>query len=47
MTKDQINDLYWWAQERVQGYMAGLHRSPDFGFSVEFADNKPAIIAQC
>lgn len=43
MTKDQINDLYWWAQERVQGYMAGLHRSPDFGFSVEFAQHRQYV----
>ena len=40
---DQINDLYWWAQERVQGFMSGLHRSPDFGYSVEFAQHRQYV----
>ena len=40
---DQINDLYWWAQERVQGFISGLHRSPDFGYSVEFAQHRQYV----
>jgi len=40
---DQINDLYWWAQERVQVFMSGLHRSPDFGYSVEFAQHRQYV----
>ena len=40
---EQINDLYWWAQERVQGFMSGLHRSPDFGYSVEFAQHRQYV----
>ncbi len=40
---DQINDLYWWAQERVHGFMSGLHRSPDFGYSVEFAQHRQYV----
>ena len=43
MDTDQINDLYWWAQERVQGFMSGLHRSPDFGYSVEFAQHRQYV----
>lgn len=43
MNTDQINDLYWWAQERVQGFMSGLHRSPDFGYSVEFAQHRQYV----
>jgi len=40
---EEINDLYWWAQERVRGFMSGLHRSPDFGYSVEFAQHRQYV----
>ncbi len=43
MNTEEINDLYWWAQERVRGFMSGLHRSPDFGYSVEFAQHRQYV----
>lgn len=41
--KDQIQDLYWWAQDKVRGFQTGLHRSPDFGYSIEFAQHRAYV----
>ena len=40
MEHDEIQTLVWWAKERVRGFMSGMHRSPDFGYSVEFAQHR-------
>lgn len=38
---DGYSSLEFRANKRVEGFIAGLHRSPFRGFSVEFADYKP------
>lgn len=40
MDTAEINELVWWAREKIRGFMTGLHRSPDFGYSVEFAQHR-------
>lgn len=37
----RISDLELVAKTVVDGFIAGLHRSPDFGFSQEFAEYRP------
>ena len=39
----EIASLVWWAEERVRGFMTGLHKSPDFGYSVEFAQHRAYV----
>jgi hypothetical protein len=43
MNDNEINDLVWWAKDRVRGFISGLHRSPDFGYSVEFAQHRQYV----
>jgi uncharacterized protein (DUF58 family) len=43
MNVEEIQSLVWWARDRVRGYMSGLHRSPDFGYSVEFAQHRAYV----
>ena len=43
LDKEKIQGLYWWAQDRVRGFQTGLHRSPDFGYSVEFAQHRAYV----
>ena len=43
MTEHEIASLVWWAEERVRGFMTGLHKSPDFGYSVEFAQHRAYV----
>jgi uncharacterized protein (DUF58 family) len=40
---NDIASLVWWAEERVRGFMTGLHKSPDFGYSVEFAQHRAYV----
>ena len=40
---DQIRDLGIAARRPMQGGIQGLHRSPDFGASVEFAEYRDYI----
>ena len=37
----QIKGLELKAQKIVEGFIAGLHKSPYHGFSVEFAEHRP------
>ena len=37
---NQINNLYLKAKMIVEGYMAGLHKSPYHGFSIEFSEHR-------
>ena len=37
---NQLDNLYLKAQMIVEGYMAGLHRSPYHGFSIEFSEHR-------
>ena len=43
MNDNDIASLVWWAEERVRGFMTGLHKSPDFGYSVEFAQHRAYV----
>ena len=43
MNDNDIASLIWWAEERVRGFMTGLHKSPDFGYSVEFAQHRAYV----
>lgn len=43
MNENEIASLVWWAEERVRGFMSGLHKSPDFGYSVEFAQHRAYV----
>ena len=43
MNKDEIIGLQWWARDRVRGFMTGLHKSPDFGFSLDFAQHRAYV----
>ena len=43
MNEHEIASLVWWAEERVRGFMTGLHKSPDFGYSVEFAQHRAYV----
>lgn len=43
MNENEIASLVWWAEERVRGFMTGLHKSPDFGYSVEFAQHRAYV----
>ncbi|MBT5151564.1 MAG: DUF58 domain-containing protein [Flavobacteriales bacterium] len=43
MNDHEIASLVWWAEERVRGFMTGLHKSPDFGYSVEFAQHRAYV----
>ena len=43
MNEHDIASLVWWAEERVRGFMTGLHKSPDFGYSVEFAQHRAYV----
>jgi len=43
MEFDQIIGLKWWAHEKVRGFMTGLHKSPDFGFSLDFAQHRAYV----
>lgn len=43
MNDHEIASLVWWAEERVRGFMTGLHKSPDFGYSVEFAQHRSYV----
>ena len=36
-----VRNLQWRAQKVVDGFQAGLHRSPKHGFSVEFSEYRP------
>ncbi len=40
-TLSQIESMELRARHIVEGYMTGMHRSPYFGFSVEFAQHRP------
>ena len=42
MNKEEIIGLTWWAK-RVRGFMNGLHKSPDFGFSLDFAQHREYV----
>jgi uncharacterized protein (DUF58 family) len=37
----QIGSLEWRAKEIVEGFISGKHKSPFYGYSVEFADHRP------
>lgn len=37
---EEFDNLEWIAQQVVEGFIAGLHRSPYHGFSVEFAEHR-------
>ena len=37
----RIKNLHLRAKVVVQGFYSGLHRSPFYGFSVEFAEHRP------
>jgi len=39
----RINSLEWNARRIVDGYLSGLHRSPQHGFSVEFAQHRDYV----
>lgn len=43
MTNEDLTGLVWWAKERVRGFMTGLHKSPDFGFSLDFAQHRAYV----
>ena len=43
MNKEEIIGLTWWARQRVRGFMTGLHKSPDFGFSLDFAQHREYV----
>lgn len=43
MDDHRVQELKWWAEDRVRGFMTGLHRSPDFGFSLEFAQHRAYV----
>jgi len=43
MELEQVQHLVWWAKDRVRGFMTGLHRSPDFGFSLDFAQHRAYV----
>ena len=43
MNEHEIASLVWWAEERVRGFITGLHKSPDFGYSVEFAQHRAYV----
>ena len=43
MNKEEIKGLNWWARKRVRGFMNGLHKSPDFGFSLDFAQHREYV----
>ena len=43
MNKDEILGLQWWAHDKVRGFMTGLHKSPDFGFSLDFAQHRAYV----
>ena len=43
MNKDEIIGLQWWARDKVRGFMTGLHKSPDFGFSLDFAQHRAYV----
>ena len=43
MNDNDIASLVWWAEERVRGFITGLHKSPDFGYSVEFAQHRAYV----
>lgn len=43
MNKEEIIGLNWWAREKVRGFMTGLHKSPDFGFSLDFAQHRAYV----
>ena len=43
MNEHEIASLVWWAEEKVRGFMTGLHKSPDFGYSVEFAQHRAYV----
>lgn len=37
---EEFDNLEWVAQQVVEGFIAGMHRSPYHGFSVEFAEHR-------
>ena len=37
---DKFDNLEWCAQQIVEGFITGLHKSPYHGFSVEFAEHR-------
>lgn len=43
MNKDEIIGLQWWAHDKVRGFMTGQHKSPDFGFSLDFAQHRAYV----
>lgn len=43
MDDHRVQELKWWAEDKVRGFMTGLHRSPDFGFSLEFAQHRAYV----
>ena len=43
MNNQEIEHLVWWAKDRVRGFMTGLHRRPDFGFSLDFAQHRAYV----
>ena len=43
MDSQDVQHLVWWAKDRVRGFMTGLHRSPDFGFSLDFAQHRAYV----
>lgn len=43
MDRQDVQHLVWWAKDRVRGFMTGLHRSPDFGFSLDFAQHRAYV----
>ena len=42
MNKDEIIDCNG-ARDKVRGFMTGLHKSPDFGFSLDFAQHRAYV----
>ena len=36
----QVNGLEFFANQLVEGFITGLHKSPYHGFSVEFAEHR-------
>jgi uncharacterized protein (DUF58 family) len=42
-TLAQINSLEFHARKVVDGYLSGMHRSPQHGFSVEFAQHREYV----
>ena len=43
MNNEDIRGLTWWAREKVRGFMTGNHKSPDFGFSLDFAQHRAYV----